>query len=62
MAEPTVVAFRTVRVSESQSQKLKASSIWAVCRWGEKVGEKVTSVTVAHCSTFRLFVVNIVLP
>ena len=33
----------------------------AVFRWGEKVGEKVTSVTVAHCSTFRLFVVNIVL-
>ena len=28
----------------------------------EKVGEKVTSHTVAHCSTFRLFVVNIILP
>ena len=27
-----------------------------------KRGEKVTSVTVAHCSIFRLFVVNIVLP
>ena len=27
-----------------------------------KMGEKVTSVTVAHCSTFRLFVVNIFLP
>jgi len=27
-----------------------------------KVGEKVTSDTVAHCNTFRLFVVNIVLP
>ena len=27
-----------------------------------KRGEKVISVTVAHCSTFRLFVVNIILP
>ena len=27
-----------------------------------KRGEKVTSVTVVHCSTFRLFVINIVLP
>jgi len=34
----------------------------AVFRWGEKVGEKVTLVTVANYITFRLFVVNIVLP
>ena len=32
-----------------------------LCLDGEKVGEKVASVTVAQCSTFRLFVVNIVL-
>ena len=32
-----------------------------LCLDGEKVGEKVTSVTVAHCSIFCLFVVNIVL-
>jgi len=34
----------------------------AVFRWREKGMRKVTSDTVAHCSTFRLFVVNIVLP
>ena len=28
----------------------------------EKLGEKGSSVTVAHCNTFRLFMVNIVLP
>ena len=50
------------------SKKLKSwsaacgSNPSAVFRWGENVGEKATSVTVAHCSTFRLFVVNIVLP
>ena len=33
-----------------------------LCLYGEKMGEKVTSVTVAHCNTFRLFVLNIVLP
>ena len=33
---------------------------WAVFR-REKVGEKITSVTVIHCSIFR-FLVNIVLP
>ena len=34
----------------------------AVFRWREKRTRKVTSDTVAHGSTFRLFVVNIVLP
>jgi len=34
----------------------------AVCLDGEKLREKGASVTVAHCSTFRLFMVNIVLP
>ena len=33
----------------------------AVCLDGEKLREKGASVTVAHCSTFRLFMVNIVL-
>ena len=33
-----------------------------LCLDEEKGGEKVTSVIVAHCSTFHLFVVNIVLP
>ena len=33
-----------------------------VCLDHEILGEEVTSDTVAYCSTFRLFVVNIVLP
>ena len=35
--------------------------LW-LCLDERKRGEKVTSVTVAHCSIFYLFVVNIVLP
>ena len=34
----------------------------AVFRWSEKEMRKVTSNTVAYCSTFRLFVVIVVLP
>jgi hypothetical protein len=43
------------------SAALIASS-HGVCLDPRKVDEKVTSDTVAYCSTFRLFVVDIVLP
>ena len=42
------------------SQSFQSSG--RLCLDEGKKGEKVTSVTVAHCSTFCLFVVNIVLP
>ena len=60
-----LAAYRALQAYSWQLQLLgqmhRTNPTGAVFRWGEK-GEKVTSVTVVYCSTFRLFVVNIVLP
>ena len=40
----------------------RTMNIIGLCLDEVKRGEKVISVTVVHCSTFRLFVVNIILP
>ena len=40
----------------------QSSSVMAVFRWREKWMRKIASDTIAYCSIFCLFVVNIVLP
>ena len=52
----------TVHFKNKNKNRSSDMSATAVFRWGEKLREKVTSGTVAHCNTFRLFVINIILP